>query len=317
MSDVSETLCIRAPAKINLSLGVLARREDGFHEIESLMVPVTLADTLRVRRTHGSEVTLSVTFSGALSCESGRTPRRNVPSDQTNLVVRAAELLARKAGVRMGLEIELEKKIPSEAGLGGGSSDAAATLWAANRLWGISWSNQRLAELSAELGSDIPWFFLDGPGIVRGRGEQFEAVDGIPSLPVVIVCPPVGLRTAEIYRRCSPDPASRGNSEKLAQLFSQGKFREARTGMWNDLEFPAKQACGDVGRLLEALSRAGASRPLLTGSGSACFAISRTLLESRRIAARMVATGWTGVFQVRLAPEAKNRFLYETRRTIA
>ena len=110
MSDVSETLCIRAPAKINLSLGVLARREDGFHEIESLMVPVTLADTLRVRRTHGSEVTLSVTFSGALSCESGRTPRRNVPSDQTNLVVRAAELLARKAGVRMGLEIELEKK---------------------------------------------------------------------------------------------------------------------------------------------------------------------------------------------------------------
>lgn len=151
---------------------------------------------------------------------------------------------------------------------------------------------------------------------MRGRGEQFEAVNGIPSLPVVIVCPPVGLRTAEIYRRCSPDPASRGNSEKLAQLFSQGKFREARTGMWNDLEFPAKQACGDVGRLLEALSRAGASRPLLTGSGSACFAISRTLLESRRIAARMVATGWTGVFQVRLAPEAKNRFLYETRRTI-
>ena len=122
MSDVSETLCIRAPAKINLSLGVLARREDGFHEIESLMVPVTLADTLRVRRTHGSEVTLSVTFSGALSCESGRTPRRNVPSDQTNLVVRAAELLARKAGVRMGLEIELEKTIPSEAGLGGQST---------------------------------------------------------------------------------------------------------------------------------------------------------------------------------------------------
>jgi len=124
-------LVIRAPAKLNLSLAVLARRTDGFHEIESLMVPVTLHDTLRVRRRDDDAITLAVRYAGRLAGADGRGLARDVPVDDSNLVVRAARALREQAGATAGLDIELVKEIPSGAGLGGGSSDAAAVLLAA------------------------------------------------------------------------------------------------------------------------------------------------------------------------------------------
>jgi 4-diphosphocytidyl-2-C-methyl-D-erythritol kinase len=300
-------LVIRAPAKLNLSLAVLARRTDGFHEIESLMVPVTLHDTLRVRRRDDDAITLAVRYAGRLAGADGRGLARDVPVDDSNLVVRAARALREQAGATAGLDIELVKEIPSGAGLGGGSSDAAAVLLAAARAWGLGWSRERLAALGAGIGSDVPWFFTGSAAVVRGRGESVTPVAGVPPLPAVIACPATGLSTAAVYAACTPDAARRGEAERLAAALGTGGLPAAAPLMHNALEAPARRLCGDVDRLLAALARAGAVAPRLTGSGSACFAICRTVAEARGIAARLAAErsagrpAWPGVFTVRLA----------------
>ena len=184
-----DELVLNAPAKLNLSLAVLDRRQDGFHEIESLMVPVSVSDRLHVRRAPAGVFSLEVAFAGKIGCEKGQSLARDVPDDESNLVLRAARLLAERAGSDAGLTIRLEKHIPSGAGLGGGSSDAAATFLAAVKLWNLDWSLDQLTTLSAELGSDIPWFFAGMAGVVGGRGEQVTPVEGIPAYDVVIACP--------------------------------------------------------------------------------------------------------------------------------
>ena len=301
--EARTVLTVHAPAKLNLSLAVLARRADGFHEIESLMVPVTLGDTLHVRATEGPDIRLRVRFGGHLGQPAAATLRRDVPTDDSNLVVRAARLLAAQAGVASGLDIELVKEIPSGAGLGGGSSDAAATLMAAARVWGIRWPRERLAALGAEIGSDVPWFFAGGPAIAAGRGETIRPVRGIPPLPAVIACPAAGLSTAAVYAKCSPNAERRGDAERLAAALAAGRLRAASDVMHNALEAPAKELSSDVHRLLDDMARAGAVRPMLTGSGSACFALARTATEARGIAGRLSAAGWPGVFAVRILPE--------------
>jgi len=308
------TVTVKAAAKLNLALVVLGCRPDGFHEIESLMVPVSLGDTLSVTPTAEAGIRLRVRFGGQLATAAGGPLARDVPADDTNLVVRAATALAREAGIERGLEIDLVKEIPSGAGLGGGSSDAAAVLLAAARAWRLDWPTERLAAVGAAIGSDVPWFFAGGPAIARGRGERVEPVAGIPPLSAVIACPAVGLSTAAVYRQCVPGPAHRGTSERLAAALAAGRFRAAIELLHNDLEPPACALCPDVGRLLDALRTAGAIRPLLTGSGSACFALARTAVEARGIAARLAAMqnpdgsrAWPGVFQVRLATAMPNQ----------
>lgn len=291
-------ITLHARAKLNLSLAVLARRPDGFHEIESLMVPVTLHDTLTIRPSSGSEIRLNVQFGGRLLRPEAAPLRRDVPADDSNLVVRAARLLAAEAGETRGLEIDLVKAIPSGAGLGGGSSDAAAALTGAARAWGIDWQRPRLATLAARLGSDVPFFLESGPAIACGRGERLVPVAGMPALHAVIACPAAGLSTAAVYAQCMPDEAQRGAADRLAAVFAAGDLRAAFAGMHNTLEPPARSLCPDVGRLLEAMTAAGGLRPMLTGSGSACFALVRTQPEAHAVAARLEAAGWPGVFAV-------------------
>ena len=298
------TTTIQAPAKLNLSLAVLGKRDDGLHEIESLMLPVTLHDTLHVRATEGPAITLQVGFAGRLAEGAAQALNRDVPVDATNLVVRAAQALAREAGVQKGLAIELIKEIPSGAGLGGGSSDAAAVLMAASQVWGLNWPRERLAAIGAEIGSDIPWFFAGGPAIARGRGERVEPVSGIPPLSVAIVCPAVGLSTASVYARCVPDGSRRGLAPQLVAALNQGLSAAALSLLYNALEQPAREICPEVTQLLADLSAAGAVRPMMTGSGSACFALVPSRSEAEQIAARLEALEvrhtklWPGVFVV-------------------
>jgi len=294
-------ITLQAPAKLNLSLAVLARRPDGFHEIESLMVPVTLHDTLSLRTVPDPDMRLTVRFGGRLARPEAAPLCRDVPADESNLVVRAARLLAAEAGETRGLEIELVKEIPSGAGLGGGSSNAAAALVGAARAWGLDWSRARLADLAARLGSDVPFFLVDGPAVASGRGEALMPVKGIPALAAVIACPAAGLSTPAVYAQCAPDGGRRGTAWRLAEALVAGDLGAAGDLMLNDLEQPARALSADVVRLLEALAAAGAVRPMLTGSGSACFALARTAAEARGIAARLEAAGWPGVFLVNLA----------------
>lgn len=296
---------IDAPAKLNLSLGVVARREDGFHEIESLMVGVTLSDTLRLTACEDAECRLRVRFGGRLATPAGQPLARDVPADDRNLAVRAAQALAAAAGIERGLDIELVKRIPSQAGLGGGSSDAAAVLIAASRVWGLTLSRRELVEIAAGLGSDVPWFLTAGGGIATGRGEQIEPVPGLPAWPVVIAVPAAGLSTAAVYGGCVPEPGERGRSRQLARLMIAGDFDGAVDLMHNTLQAAAVAASPTVERLLAAMCAAGASRAMVTGSGSGCFAFTRTPAEATSLAERLSAEGWPGVFCGQLAPQGR------------
>ena len=306
-------MSVRAPAKLNLSLAVLARRTDGFHEIESLMVPVTLHDTLRAQASEVPGIRLRVRFGGRLATAAGSSLAHDVPTDDSNLVVRAARSLAFEMGLMPslespcapGLDIDLVKRIPAGSGLGGGSSDAAAVLVAAARVWGLDVSADRLAAIGAGIGSDVPVFFAGGTALAAGRGERIEPVAGVPSLHAVIARPEAGLSTAAVYARCTPDDTRRGTARRLADALSAGRFRAALPLMHNSLEAPARSMCADVERLLRDFARAGAAHPMLTGSGSACFALMRSARESRRVAASLDMAGWPGVFAVRLAPAVR------------
>lgn len=293
---------IEAPAKLNLSLGVVARRADGFHEIDSLMVAVTLCDTLRVQPRDDGMCSLRVRFGGRLASEAGRPLARDVPEDDRNLALRAAKALARAAGIEGGLDIDLVKRIPSQAGLGGGSSDAAAVLLAASRVWGLNLGHQHLVEIAAGLGSDVPWFLTAGGGIATGRGEHIEPVTGLPDWPVVIAVPAEGLSTAAVYAGCTPEPEQAGRSHRLATVMRAGHMAEAIELMHNSLQAAAEAASPAVRRLLHAMQAAGAHRPLVTGSGSGCFAVARTVGEAAEIGGRLAAEGWPGVFCGQIAP---------------
>jgi len=297
-------ITIQAPAKLNLSLAVLARRPDSFHEIESLMVPVSLYDALTVAASPTPGIRLTVRFGGRLARPEGRPLVRDVPTDASNLVVRGARLLAHAAGEARGMDIELVKEIPSGAGLGGGSSDAAAALLAAADAWGIDWPRERLADLAAELGSDVPFFLVGGPAIATGRGETLVPVAGIPPLHAVIACPASGLSTAAVYARCVPAEADRGGARRLVERLEAGDLGGAFERMHNTLEKSAIDLSPDVGRLLAALRDAGAGRPMLTGSGSACFAVCQSQPAAAALAARLEAGGWPGVFPVRILSTA-------------
>ncbi|HYT90648.1 MAG TPA: 4-(cytidine 5'-diphospho)-2-C-methyl-D-erythritol kinase, partial [Gemmataceae bacterium] len=176
-----------APAKVNLYLEVLAKRVDGYHEIETLMIGVSLYDTLVFKEDS----------SGAISL---RCHRPELSTGPDNLVMRAAERLRQHTGCPRGAHIRLVKRIPLAAGLAGGSTDAAAALAGLNRLWQLNLPDTELAELAARLGSDVPFFFATPAAWCTGRGEKVTPVALGKRLWFVLLCPPFGLATADVYR---------------------------------------------------------------------------------------------------------------------
>ncbi|MDH3719791.1 MAG: 4-(cytidine 5'-diphospho)-2-C-methyl-D-erythritol kinase, partial [Planctomycetota bacterium] len=202
----AEGIEVHAPAKINLFLEVIAKREDGFHEIETLIAPVSLYDTLVMRdvspvASDTAAITLQLDVTAGL--------RQAIPGGDENLAVQAARLLRQRAGVHAGLAIRLIKRIPAESGLGGGSSDAAAVLVGANVCWQLGWSREQLMELAAELGSDVPFFLARTAAICRGRGEQVRPIGPLGGWHIVIAQPDDRLSTADVYQRCELTGARR------------------------------------------------------------------------------------------------------------
>lgn len=298
------TVTRRCPAKLNLSLAVLERRPDGFHSIESLIVPIDLADTLTVRTCGQPGIRLVIRYEGPCA----EAIAMDVPTDATNLVVRAAAAVAEEAGIDPALDIELVKVIPSQAGLGGGSSDAAAMLLAAAEIWNLEWPCERLAAIAGKLGSDVPWF-LDGiPAVVAGRGEQVTPVAALPSPPLhaVVVCPSTGLSTAAVYQACTPDATRAGEAMRLAAALVHDDIGVAKPLMHNALESAARTLSPDIDLLLHDIAEAGGPTPRLTGSGSACFTFCRTLSHAESVAFRLRGleddgvTRWPAVFTVRV-----------------
>ena len=201
MEKSNVPLTIEAPAKINLFFEVLGKRSDNFHEIVSIAVPIRLFDTLTFKATNDSRIQFECV------CDKiGRhkPPDKDIPLDATNLVVRAAKSIQQRFNVQNGAAITLTKRIPSQAGLGGGSSDAVAALRLACRGWSLNVSDAELLQIAAEIGSDCPIFFHDGPTLSTGRGEQIRPLPPMPPLWFVLLKPPEGLSTAQVYAECMP-----------------------------------------------------------------------------------------------------------------
>ena len=279
---------VDSPAKLNLYLEVLGRRDDGFHELETLMAPVRLCDHLRWHPAAGDNPR---GFSLGYHPSTLRQLREAVPADHNNLVWRAAELLASNAGIQPTGHFTLTKRIPAQAGLGGGSSNAAAALALANAAWGLNYPTDRLARLAAQLGSDVPFFLAGRSAICRGRGERVEPVSGVPRLDVVIVKPPQGISTPAAFATLNAEEfnssqANRSHSpaRHLAEQLQGGKLVAAGRGLFNRLEVVAADLCRWIARLHDAFNRLDCLGHTMTGSGSAYFGVMRSARQARHAA---------------------------------
>jgi 4-diphosphocytidyl-2-C-methyl-D-erythritol kinase len=257
-----------APAKINLSLEIKGRREDGFHEIETLMAPISLSDHLTIER---GQTTGDIKF----SCDDS-----SLADGDDNLVVQAARLFRKTTKIETGIEIVLEKKIPHGAGLGGGSSDAATTLLGLNELFETGLDQTDLLELAGQIGSDVPFFILGSAAMCRGRGEIVEPATLLTSLKLLLVKPDFGVPTPWAYSKWK-DSRELPGVEYASQAFSSVRFV-------NDLERPVFEKFILLGHLKTWLQRqpeVGAA--LLSGSGSTAFAVLRDGADAAELSARV------------------------------
>ncbi|MCG8406794.1 MAG: 4-(cytidine 5'-diphospho)-2-C-methyl-D-erythritol kinase [Phycisphaerales bacterium] len=249
----------RAPAKVNLTLAVLGSRSDGFHEIESWVLPINWCDQLSL----SASDQLSLRVEGA---------SKGVPEDASNLVRRATTALAQAADREPAVAIVLEKSIPAEAGLGGGSSDAASTLMGLNRLWELNWPIERLVPIAAEIGSDVPLFLNPGSVIIRGRGERVERLERGWNGRLVVVVPPYSVSTKAVYEAWEAGARSESlHSSPWDEPTLEGESLMAR--LYNDLEPAAFAVEPRLRKVHSALEEIGGRPVRMTGSGSAFFTI--------------------------------------------
>lgn len=258
------------PAKVNLFLEVLARRPDGYHELATLMLAVSLYDTL--------EFTEEPTGATTLHCD-----HPSLSTGPDNLICRAVELVRRESGRSDGVGIRLWKRIPMAAGLAGGSSDAAATLAGLNRLWRLGWDRNKMARLGAELGSDVSFFFAAPAAWCTGRGEQIEPLRLGRPLDLVLIAPAVGLSTAEVFRGVTV-PTEPRSGAAVRQAATAGDVRELGRQLHNRLQPAAERLCPEVAGWCARLSSLGPAGQLMTGSGSTVFALCRRPGEALSLA---------------------------------
>ncbi len=309
-------LSLRAPAKLNLGLRLLGVRPDGYHLIESLFAPIEIWDDVEVELwpgSHGIEVEVEIASDAGLPLVLAQ-----VPSGPENLAFRAAAAFCAVHDVRDRVRIRMRKRIPAAAGLGGGSSDAAAVLMALASLTRPDdgpGDRAKLAKLAGELGADVPFFLQPDPAIVQGIGEQIEPVADLPGLDVVVANPAICLSTAEVYRAADAlgsalTPSGAGStmrafsrlcaSKKIAPHPDQDQDRDWVDALGdllvNDLEPAARRLCPPVGRLLAELRGLGALGASMTGSGATVFGVFASATEAELAVAELAAAadGSTG-----------------------
>lgn len=312
IQKIDQGWVIRSPAKVNLFLDVLGKREDGYHQIDTIMCPVTLFDELRFESRIDRRIDFSVEFVTSTE-KSGfhNDPAWIIPPDSSNLVVRALEAVQAELGLATGCCVTLQKRIPASAGLGGGSSDAAAAIVAGLIGW-ARWDRQIALRVAAKLGSDIPLFLGDvelGIGLARatGRGETVKILPGKPPVCLVITHPPVGSSTAEVYKSWKPELHEYSSVAMMGAILrtdgrldlSGGELRVAiEPAMFNALQSVAGRSTDWIARQLELFAKLGKPKAMMTGSGSACIALVDNLKEGQAIAEKMIELGLPRAFAV-------------------
>ncbi|MCA9195114.1 MAG: 4-(cytidine 5'-diphospho)-2-C-methyl-D-erythritol kinase [Planctomycetales bacterium] len=280
ISAGSEKIVIRTPAKLNLFLEVTGRRPDGYHNLDTVMVPISLLDELTAEP--ADELTLDVKTPQSLATETKSLPdcglidaAWNIPVTADNLVIKAFEQVRRILGIRSGAKVTLSKQIPAQAGLGGGSSDAAAAVCAALLMWSC-WDRVLASRVCAALGSDTNFFLgtSAGTGIAHatGRGEIIELLEHRPVLEFLVLNPPAGCSTRQVFETLTKSEKTR-NSEKIIAACESGQAEKIGAELFNALQSPAASITSWVNTQLDLLIDHGHKCAIMTGSGSSCFAI--------------------------------------------
>ncbi|MFC3040987.1 4-(cytidine 5'-diphospho)-2-C-methyl-D-erythritol kinase [Virgibacillus xinjiangensis] len=264
------TLFEKAPAKINLSLDVLDKRDDGYHNVEMIMTTVDLADRVELRPMEMDRVKVAL-------------ESRYVPSDERNLAYRAAALFKKEYGIKKGVHIQVEKCIPVAAGLGGGSTDAAAVLRGLNRMWKLGIPIGELSDLGAELGSDVPFCVHGHTALAKGKGEIIERLNPPPSCWVVLAKPNIGVSTKTIFQRVKPGKLPHPETALLLSALEDGNFNDMCSHLGNSLEDITFSVYPEVERIKEKMKQAGAEGVLMSGSGPTVYGLVQQESKAQRI----------------------------------
>ncbi len=306
LQRLGSQVSVLAPAKINLFLELLGKRPDGFHELETVMVAVSLFDRLEVtpQEDHAIELDCAWEIGQMAQANQWDDPAQflgDLPPTESNLVYRAVKLLQTEENVPHGARVVLRKRIPSASGFGGASSDAAAALVAANHAWNLGCSIERLSELAASLGSDIPFFLHagqlgSGQAIATGRGEKISTFPG-KRLDLVLIRPAGGLSTPEVFRRCRIPQTPDSSDELLSAMQSDQQVLMPRR-LTNRLSLPARELSPRIDRLATLCEQLDVLAHQMSGSGSGYFAICRNRPHTMRVAARLRAANVGMVFPV-------------------
>ncbi|MBT2690819.1 4-(cytidine 5'-diphospho)-2-C-methyl-D-erythritol kinase [Bacillus sp. ISL-47] len=251
---------VKAPAKINLSLDVLHKREDGYHEVEMIMTTIDLADRLELTLLDKNEIKII-------------SHNRFVPDDQRNLAYQAAHLLKERFQVQKGVAITIEKTIPVAAGLAGGSSDAAAALRGLNKLWELGLTMDELAEIGSEIGSDVSFCVYGGTALARGRGEMIKELPAPPTCWVILAKPFIGVSTADVYRRLDVNQIQHPNTSGMIEAIHNGNYEGVCHNLGNVLEDVTLQMHPEVAQIKDQMKRFGADAVLMSGSGPTVFGL--------------------------------------------
>lgn len=251
---------VKAPAKINLTLDVLYKRLDNYHEVEMIMTTVDLADRIGLESRADGEIKI-------ISAD------RFVPDDARNFAYQAAQLLKDTYGIKEGVTITIEKQIPIAAGLAGGSSDAAATLRGLNDLWNLGLSLDTLAEHGAKIGSDVSFCVYGGTALATGRGEKIKELPAPPACWVVLAKPKIGVSTAEIYGGLKVDEIDHPNTQGMIDAIHNKSYEQMCASLGNVLESVTFNLYPEVITIKEQMQRFGADAVLMSGSGPTVFGL--------------------------------------------
>ena len=285
----------KSPCKVNLILNILGKRADGFHELETVMQPVDICDEMTFERAGAS---LQLTCSNP-----------ELPCDSKNLVHRAATSFLTAAKISDGVKIHLQKNLPLAGGIGGGSANAAVTFTALNQLFGAPLPPEKLHELAAALGSDVPFFLYDKPALATGRGEKVQTLENFLALKgkaFFLAHPGFGISTPWSYQNLARFPKDQngtaGRSQKLVSLLQSADLKAAAVEIYNSLEAPAFEKFPVLQLYKEFLREHGALVSLMSGSGSTTFAIAENLAAANNLAEKFKSqfgdNGWTATVAI-------------------
>jgi len=282
-NHTKNVISLKAPAKVNLFLEILGKRDDGYHEIETIMQEIDLADSLQFEETQEGVT---------LECND-----KNIPANQDNLVCKAANLILEECGIKKGVLINLEKNIPVGAGLGGGSSDAATTLKALNSLWKVGLNNEELMGFAAKLGSDIPFFINGKTALCRGRGELITPVEVRNRMDYIILFPRVHISTETIYKNLKIDlTKKRKDVSFFLDALKYSEVAGISKLLFNRLEEIIFATYPDLLQVKSTLESFGFCGLSISGSGSAFFGLCNDRHQAEVIKSKIELSGMGNVF---------------------